>query len=207
MRTRFLAVAILLTAASAASADTLGVFVSDPGYQTAHTTTNGDGIPVNHSFSEWSGGVGLQWDHAWSTRWSSEASITWDHRHALGTRLGFLGAPITQRESVDTYPVDMMMKYHFTNESRWTPYVSAGLHYVHAPSNTFAISVRPVGGEVAPFIVQHLADRSSLQVGVGTKLRITPRLGLQFDLKRQLRQDQVFYDPLTRGSFGVNWKF
>jgi len=30
---------------------------------------------------------------------------------------------------------------------------------------------------------------------------------LQFDLKRQLRQDGVFFDPLTRGSFGVNVSF
>jgi outer membrane protein W len=210
MRRQFIAVAIFLTAASAASADTLGVFVSDPGYAEAHTTTSGDGVAVNHSYAEWSGGIGLAWDHTFNQRWSSEASIMFDRRHTLGTRFEF-GVPVTRRQNIDTYPVDVVAKYRFTNESRWTPYVSGGLHYVHAPSNEFAIpvlmAVPGADGTIAPITVQHLGDRASLQLGVGTTFRITPSLGLQFDLKRQLRQDGAFYDPLTRGSFGLNWKF
>lgn len=201
MRRQFIAVAILLTAASAASADTLAVFVSNVEYQTSHLTTSDNGTAANHDISEWSGGIGLQWDHAWNVRWSTDASVMWDRRHTVGTRFEN-SVPVTTREAVDTYPVDVMMRYHFLNDSRWTPYLSAGAHYVNGPGNELASTPLPAG-----MTLQHFGSRLSAQVGVGTKFRITPRLGLQFDLKRQLRHDGVFYDPLTRGSFGVNWKF
>ena len=206
MRPQFIAVAILLVAASAASADTLSVFVSDPAYVATHSTTSENGVPVNHSTSDLSGGVGLAWDHAWNKRWSTDASVTWDHRHALVSNFDNTFVT-TKREGFETYPIDVMMKYHFLNESRWTPYVSAGLHYVNAPDLKIIVFQQVAGGGLAPVTFDRFGNRLSAQVGVGTSFRITPRVGLQFDLKRQVRQNGIFYDPLTRGSFGVNFKF
>jgi len=91
--------------------------------------------------------------------------------------------PTTHRENIDAYPVDVLAHFRFPNDSRWTPYLSGGVHYVSAPSNAFRTvylqSLQPL--PVTEF-EQRQANRMSAELGAGASLRLTPRMGLQFDL-------------------------
>jgi len=207
MKTRFIAVALLLFSLPLFAEDRLTVFINNIGYSTAHTTTSGNNAPVTRNVSEWSGGGGISLDHSWNERWSTEASIGFDRQHTTGTRF-VGGTPVTERQTADTYPVDLMMRFRFPNDTRWAPYIAAGAHYVGAP-NVGVLGIVPVVGVggTDPVTILHYHDRFSAQVGVGTTFRITPHVGLQFDLKRQLQERSIFFDPLTRGSFGVNLSF
>jgi len=206
MRTTIVVALILAFAAVASADDRLAVFVSDLGYESFGSTTFDGVAPVNHKVSEWSGGVGVALDHSWNARWSTEASVGFDRRYTTRIRLDG-GIPATARESYNTLPLDVMMRFRFPNDSRWTPYLATGAHYVGAP-DIVSGRVDPIAGiGIVPITFQRYGDRFSAQLGIGSTFRITPRVGLQFDLKRQLRQDGVFFDPLTRGSFGVNVSF
>lgn len=53
----------------------------------------------------------------------------------------------------------------------------------------------------------NLSDRTSVEAGVGVRVRLTDRTFLRADVMRLLRSDGSPIDPLTRGSAGVTWKF
>ena len=196
MRARFIAAALLLVSASTAFAgDQFHIFVSDVGYVESSTTG-----------SSWSGSAGLGFTHVWNPKWSTEGSIAFDRRHALVTEFPF-GSPVTQRENIDTYPVDLTMHFRFPNDSRWTPYLTGGVHYVAAPRNFFKPGTfDPVVG-AQRIGTERYGNRTSGELGGGVLFRITPHVGLQFDVKRLLRTDKVLFDPLTRGSAGLSISF
>ena len=187
MRARFIALSVLLVVAFAASADDhFTVFMND---------LHGGGISL---------------DHAWNARWSTEASIGWERRNAIaGAFVPVNGgpdvAPVTERRRVDTHPMDLTMRFHFPNDTRWTPYIAAGAHYAAAPGFTYFTNGN--GIFPGPLQIARYHDRLGAEIGGGTTFRITPHVGLQLDFKQQLRNDNVFFDPVARGSFGVNWKW
>lgn len=194
MRARFIAIIVLLVAASAASADDhLTLFLNSLG----------------SSNSEWTGAGGISLDHAWNARWSTEASVALERRyrfHGVFLDAGNgMTAPAMVRDRVDTYPMDLLMRFHFPNDTRWTPYIALGGHYVAAPSITDFSTGR--GIFPGPITLIHYNDRFGGEFGAGTTFRITPHVGLQFDLKQQLRLHPEFFDPVSRGSIGVNWKW
>ena len=102
MRTRFIALLLLVAASTANADDRISAFILD----------------VAH-------GTGAAYSHAWSPRWSTELSAAAERSNARITVFGS-GLPFTRVEKVRSYPVDLMMRYHFQNESRWLPFVSAG---------------------------------------------------------------------------------
>lgn len=210
MRIRSIAVASLLFAIPLIAEDHFTIFVSDIGYQTGHTTTF-DGtatpaVPVTQKTSEWTGGAGIAFDHDWNSRWATEGSIAIERRYTTGLRLEN-GIPSTERRRTETFPVDLMMRFRFPNDSRWTPYIAGGAHYVGAPDVVVGTLNPAASIGFVPVTLGRYSNRLSAQLGLGTTFRITPRVGLQFDVKRLLRSDQVFFDPLVRGSFGVNFRF
>ena len=207
MKRIVVAVAVLFCAVSAFAADgaktQFTVFTTNIGY--AESSVSG---------SHWSGGFGFALSHDWTSRWSTELAISQEqHRAAYATSFASdaAGHVLITREtrSFTVFPVDVTTRYQFTNSSRWTPYVSAGLRYVDAPSTgTPAVfSVTTPGGPVFMQTGFGFQPRTSAQLGAGTLLRITPRFGLRFDVNRLLRSEGVNYDPLTRTSLGVSWRF
>ena len=209
MRAQFIALAAVLISTAAFADDHLTLFVSDLGRQTSLTTTSQPGnpsVPVNHENTEWTGAIGIAIAHSWSEHWSAEGAIMRDQRYITGTKVRD-SVFFTTRERISSTQADAMLRYHFPNESRWNPYVGAGLHYVQAPDIVSQqIAGVPSPGGVVPITTVTPANRPSAQIGVGTTLRITPSVGLQFDAKRLLRGESEVWDPLTRLSFGVNWR-
>jgi outer membrane protein W len=210
MRRLSIVLAILLVSTAAAADDHLTVFINNLGHvDSTQAVYDVTGQPVSRNVSEWTGGGGLSLDHAWNARWSTEASVGFEQRyntHGIFVPVSSGGnAPATVRDKIDTYPIDLMMRFRFPNESRWTPYIAAGAHYAGAPDITYFQRTNSIFP--GPVTLARYSDRFGAQIGAGTTFRITPRVGLQLDLKQQLRTHEVFFDPLVRGSFGVNWKF
>lgn len=212
MRAQFIAVATLLLSTAALADDSLTIFVSDLGHQTTHSTETGPitpgqpVTPINRTHSEWTGSIGIALSHAWTPHWSTEGSISYDQRYMVLTKVSGNFA-VTGRQHISTTPIDAMMRYHFPNDSRWQPYVAGGAHYSQGPDitlQTIVSSPDPNGPLVFTKITP--GNRLSAQVGVGTTLRITPSVGLQFDARRLLRSNGEVWDPLTRLAFGVNWQ-
>jgi outer membrane protein W len=178
MRRAAMFVAVLMCAVAASAADP-----SSGATQLSVFTSNLAFGQSSTTGSQSRGGIGLALSRAWTPRWSTEISVAAErHRDAYGL-------------FSSVFPVDLTAQYRFTNGSRWTPYLNAGFRYVSSPAHS---NVNPTFGG---------ADRNSPEVGAGTTLRLTPRLGLRFDMTRLLRNDSVLYDPLTRGSVGLSWKF
>ena len=182
MRARVAALLLLAVASTAAADDRVSAFVSDVGH-----------------------GTGLAFAHAWSPRWSTELSWSDERRNARVTTFSTSAPPVTNVQKVHTNPMDLMMRFHFRNDTRWQPYVGAGVHYVAAPNGIlkYPNSIFPL-----PVTAGHQYDnRTTAQIGGGVMFQVTPHVGLQFDLKQLLDAETVPFDSQTRGSFGVSWKF
>ncbi|HEX9160602.1 MAG TPA: hypothetical protein VF980_02760 [Thermoanaerobaculia bacterium] len=158
--------------------------------------------------SDTSASVGLAFARDLTPRWSAELKIA-DQRHSAGV-VTFVGSPaiaVTERVPFSTHPIDVLAHYRFTNGSRWTPYLSAGVRYVKAPDiHSMVVSdVQP--GAPDARAVQLFGNRYDAQVGVGTTFRITQHFALRLDANALLRNSDVFYDPLFRPSAGLSWRF
>ncbi|MEO8034200.1 MAG: outer membrane beta-barrel protein [Acidobacteriota bacterium] len=205
MRSSIILLAMLLGAVSATAGDVqLSVFTSNPSY----TESSGN--------SRWNAGVGLALSKTWNERWSTEFAVAKEQHRAPYTRFQILPfqsgdqlIPVTGYRSFRVFPIDLTTQYRFQNDSRWTPYVSAGLRYVASPDGgrTTVIANTPAG--LTPVNGGFAFDRSrtSAEIGGGVQLRLTPHVGLRFDVMRLLRSDSISYDPLTKASLGVGFKF
>src|SRR4051794_11516848 len=123
MKTSFIALLLITSSTVAAADDRLTVFISDPGYQRVHnstfTTVGGAAVPVTHTQTELSGGIGVAYSHAWNATWSVEAAAAFERHHMLqtdfgpivfpGGGIGFL--PVTSRVRTDTFPLDLVARY------------------------------------------------------------------------------------------------
>ena len=194
MRKAMIAVVALLCASGALAQQTqITVFTSNLGY--AESAGN----------SQWSGGIGLALSRSWSSRWATELAVaTEEHRGTYTQYVPAYLVPVTERRSFRVFPVDLVTQYRFTNDTRWTPYITGGVRYVAGPQRNDKIVLGSAGSNGG---FAFGGDRTSAQIGIGTSLRITPHAGLRFDVNRLLRSDDVNYDPLTRVSIGVSWKF
>lgn len=100
------------------------------------------------------------------------------------------GAPFV-RVKQTAYPVSLDGQYHFFNDSRWKPYLGAGVRYVE-PNATF----------------RDLSARISPEINGGVSFMMTPNLSLRFDGRVAVRSTHTpGYDPLSRGSIGLGWHF
>ncbi|MEA2570304.1 MAG: outer membrane protein beta-barrel domain [Acidobacteriota bacterium] len=143
------------------------------------------------SISVYLSDVGFVHSSTTGSSWSGGGGFALDH--AWTDRVSTVLSVGAERRSGSTFPVDLIARYHFTNSSIWTPYFGAGARYVKGPG----------GGEATTVI----RDRSSAEVNGGVLLRVTPRVNLQFDVKHLLRSDSVTFDPNTKASIGVSWRF
>lgn len=144
------------------------------------------------------GDFGLGFNYWLNRHWSTELQVSYqqhsvavssfERRNPDGTI--FLGVI---RRTATAYPVDLRAQYHFLNDTRWKPFVGAGVHYVQ----------RPDGVESREF---HASDFSPEITG-GTLFMFTPRLGLRLDSTLLLREDSADWDNNFKVGVGVSWRF
>jgi outer membrane protein W len=190
----------------------LSIFVSDPSY----TSSSSGG-------SNLSGGAGLALSWVWAPRWSTELAISAQQNRENVTLFVPLVdaagnttiAPVTAREQIRTYPFEILTRYHFTNDSRWTPFVGAGLRYVGEAKlhnvQLAGIPAQPpplvIPDALTPVTATSFRARTSGEVAAGVSLGLSRSVSLKLEARRLLRSDSVAWDPVTRAVIGVSWKF
>lgn len=213
---RILLAAALLSCSLAANADDLragtkqfSIFISDPSF----TESSSRGSDV-------SGGTGIAFSYALTRQWSAQLSISAQEHRTYVTRFtslvtlpdgGTTLVPVTTSEKVNTYPVELLGRYHFTNESRWTPFLGAGVRYVGAPDVPPSLPIFVPGIGNTPGTTFSTGpgyhNRLSGELAGGVSLRITKAVSLDLEARRLLRSEGVNYDPVNRGVIGVSWKW
>jgi outer membrane protein W len=167
-----------LHAASAQQRHELSIFVShsDAGYRAAH-------------------GYGAAFSEAWSPRFSTAiAAGVEDVTVCVGG--SFLERPCTQIK-LQTHPIDVSGRYHFLNETRWKPYVGAGLRYVPAPNLTT---------ESRAAVGHAYSDHVFPEVVGGLEFVVMPAFGITVEGK-QLVGSREPYDSFFKLSAALNWRF
>jgi outer membrane protein W len=150
--------------------------------------------------------VGITWSESYGTainsnfglalskfvapHWSMELSVSTQKWWEYSPVVNHFGDPIIRYKRT-SYPVSLDGQYHFFNDSRWKPYLGAGVRYVD-PNAHF----RDFGAQISP------------EVNGGVSFMMTPNLSLRFDGRLAVRSgDRPGYDPLSRGSIGLGWHF
>ena len=210
MRTLTLAALLLATVAVHATEHPwrVSVLATDISNQRIHPWDDG-----------FNAGIGVAVSYAASEAWDAELSVASQEHRTLYTR--FVSSldypeipegvvyPASEYRNFTVHPISLSATRRFLTANRVSPYVRAGVRYINAPSdpeNPFVVAPPYNGFEpVQPGF--NLDDRTSVEAGVGVRLRLTDRTSLRADVMRLLRSDGSAIDPLTRGSAGVTWKF
>jgi hypothetical protein len=211
MRTLILAALLLATVAVHAAEHPwrVSVLATDISNQRIHPWDDG-----------FNAGIGVAVSYAPAEAWDAELSVASQEHRTLYTRFvpvtGFPGMPdgallpVSEYRNFTVHPISLSATRRFLAGQRVSPYVRAGVRYINAPSDPespFVVTQPPYAGfePVQPGF--NLSDRTSVEAGVGVRLRLTDRTFLRADVMRLLRSDGSAIDPLTRGSAGVTWKF
>jgi outer membrane protein W len=141
---------------------------------------------------------GAALEHRFSSRLSAELSVTSQRANQFVTTLTPAGFPTTTTHLGRIYPIDANVSYHFFNESRWKPYLGAGLRYV---SDTVRATTNTGNYRFSTSMTEP-------EVSGGITFQFTPRLGLRFDAKQVLGGDHpIIADPLFKASVGLSLRF
>jgi outer membrane protein W len=181
---RKLLIVLLMASASTVFAqqkNSFSVFVTDFGL--TYSSASG---------TNYSSGIGFAFDRMFTPRLSGEFAISTEQHRTYP----YIVAPdgsIRQVTPVGfrTYPIDLALRYHFLNDSRWKPYLGVGAHYIGAPHVGSGFRYQ---NHIGPEIVG------------GTVLQLGRSFGFVLDGKVYLG-DRESYVPPFSPSFGLNWRF
>ena len=165
-------------------------------------------------------GVALGVAYAKTPLWDLELTVASQTHISPYTRLypttGRYATPVTEFHHYRVTPIDLAVSRHFLTDRAIAPYLRAGFRYVAAPNEhstwplnlPFPSSRALVQNDPTPFVEGYgFSDRSSIQVGAGAQIRLTPRTALRIEAARLLRDQAADFDPLTRLAAGVSWTF
>jgi outer membrane protein W len=158
----------------------VSAFVSD----IAVTTRSWEGTAYDASY-------GASANYFFSPRWSATLSAERDDRFFVVHEQRTIGGtdvlvPVASGR-FRVFPIDALIRYNFVNETRWKPYIGAGLNYER----------RPLG----------LRSQTALELNGGVTFAITPHLGINVDGKLQPRETQPNAGPQLRSAVGLSWRF
>jgi outer membrane protein W len=141
---------------------------------------------------------GAALEHMFNDRVSAEVSVTSQRSHSNVTTFSPAGTPTFSTRSDRLYPIDANVSYHFFTDSRWKPYLGAGLRYV---SDT----VRGDGMLSASRFTTRTTDP---EVSGGITFQFRPALGLRFDAKQIVGSSRsTIADPKFKASVGLSLRF
>jgi len=131
-------------------------------------------------------GYGIAAEYRFAKVWSGELAVATEQHE---DQLLFSGTIYKLR----TYPVDVVVRRSFLTQTRWRPYLGAGVRYVSAPH----------GGPT----FRDYRNRTSAQIAGGVEFNAAESWSLTFDVKQLIRNDDVVYDEFFKVSLGVGWRF
>lgn len=127
-------------------------------------------------------GFGAALEFQLRPRWAIEVAAA-QETHAITTGL----FPLTERD-VRTHPIDVTLHYYFVNQTRWQPFLGAGVRYLSSGDDA-------------------IDDRTSAEIDGGFHFMITPSFSVRADARVLARNFDESYDPFFKVSAGVGWKF
>lgn len=187
-----LAASLLFVVASAfaqqsSQSNTVSVFV------TALSVSHSD-----QSGTDFDASYGVAFNHMFNRHLSGELSVTSQRIRQSVSTFGTAGPPVFAIYSDTLYPIDANVSYHFLTDSRWKPYVGAGVRYLNSTtygSSSFG-NYRNTSHSIDP------------EVSGGVTFQFRPNLGLRFDAKRIIgNNNSVLGDRVFSGSVGLSLRF
>lgn len=187
-----IAVSLLFVVASAFAqqnaipANTVSVFISEP---TVFHTSSGTNFDAAY---------GAAFDHMFNNHISGELSVTRQSIRRYVTTYGAAGQPSFSSYMDALYPIDASLSYHFLTDSRWKPYVGAGVRYLQDS----LVSSGPLG--------RHRVSYRSFdpEISGGVMFQLRPNLGLRLDGKEISGGGGSFFGHGTfAGSVGLSFRF
>jgi len=188
-----IAVSLLFVVASAfaqqhaSSANTVSVFVSN--VNVAYSSSSGSSFDATY---------GASFDHMFTNHVSAELSVSSQRVRRSVSTFGPAGQPVYASFTDTLYPVDANVSYHFLTDSRWKPYVGAGVRYVSGTVqnfnqlNSYRVSTHSIDPEISG----------------GVTFQFRPTLGLRFDAKQVIgNSGSVVGDAAFTGSVGLSFRF
>lgn len=173
-----LAVVALATPLAAQEKTEVFAFFDDPSF--GHSSNRGTSA---------NSGYGVSLRYFATPRFAAELSVARHDKRFVAYDLTNPSAPVLiADETVRVAPIDLIGSYHFTTDSRWRPYVGAGLHYlsVSGSRNAPSLTAQIVGG-VAFHVTEHFFVRA--------------------DGKVLLNNGTKDYEDQGRGLLGLGWRF
>ncbi len=154
--------------------------------------TNGVISHSSASGTEASASGGMAFDRMVTSRMSAQFAVGFE-RHRTYSYVVEPGGTFRQVTPLRfrTYPIDLAVRYHFLNDTRWKPYLGLGARYVAAPN---------VGSEFR--YKNHIGP----EIVGGTVFQIGRSFGLVLDGKVLVGDHEPYDDPF-KTSFGLNWRF
>jgi outer membrane protein W len=154
----FVFVSLLFTStAFAQEKNELTVFLSD---------VTDTGVARVHQY----GGFGAAFSRTITPNLSAQLSVASEEHYSYGYY--FIGPDIKRPltpQTLRTFPLDLAVRYHWLNDTRWKPYMGAGLRYVGVPHNA------------DPGFRYH--NHLNPEIVGGVELRLRPNLGLTLDAR------------------------
>ena len=137
-------------------------------------------------------GAGIAFDRMLTPRFSAELAIASERHHTYPYIVNTNGLfqEVTPR-AFRIYPVDLAVRYHFLNETRWKPFIGVAAHYVGAPH---------VGSEF------RYQNHFGPEIVGGTVVQLGRSFGLVLDGKIYIGDREHYVYPF-KPSFGLLWRF
>jgi len=207
---RSLAVLLLVVSSSSLFAQSrtstdVGVFVVAPSFSDTSFVDEGD--TVNIDFEEKTG-YGISLNHFWTDQFSTELAL---QKINADLNLSVDGAPVTiNAGELDAESVTALGEWHFRRDSRFSPYLGAGLAHIGGEFKLNPLLLEP-GDD--PNV--DLESETTWSAAAGANIRLTDRLSLAFELKYipwnptekgGVADDAIDVDPLTASS-GLRFRF
>lgn len=168
--------------------NTVSIFVSD----LSIAGSNSGGTHFDAAY-------GAAFDHMFSDRVSGGISVTSQRFRQSIFTVSATGSPVFSTITQRIYPIDANVTYHFFTDSRWKPYVGAGLRYV---SETF----RGNGSLASDRFTTHSTNP---EVSGGIVFQFRPNLGLRLEAKQVIGDNSgaLNGDPNFKASAGLSFRF
>lgn len=142
---------------------------------------------------------GLSVQRLWVPRFSTALAVAMEDPVVRSCSGGWKSAWVCREVTLRTYPIDLTGRFHFVNDTRFKPFVGAGIRYVAAPDLT---------SDEVTIIGNRYSDHLDPQVVGGLEFRISDSFTVGLELKALFRNDEVFeYDSFLKIAGGVGWRF
>ena len=154
-------------------------------------------IFYTQSFTETSQNLGAAFHHEFTPRFAGGISAAAEDSEIAYCVGGILTPERCNYVNVRTYPIDFTARFQFPNDTRWKPYIGAGLRYIAAPELTV---------DELNFAGDQYSDEISPEIVGGFDFVISGPFALSVELKGLLGNVED-YDSSLKVAAGLGWRF